>query len=252
VIIYYEPAKQGEYVTRAINRLPRRSLATANYLSRTRLEQALERNLAGLEAGIVLDLGSGKRYYEAFFDKNTKYIALDIGLEDRPDVVALGEMLPIASQSVDLIICIQVLEHVCDPSAVISEMYRILRPGGTLLLTTHGTMFYHPTPNDYWRWTETGLEKIFREHATFSQLNVEPIMGTFETLGYFHAWYAKFLLSKIASTLGVFGFIAFIIMSLIIIIINLGAMLTDRLIPILSKSKQPGTLIGLYLVRAIR
>ena len=36
----------------------------------------------------------------------------------------------------------------------------ILKPGGSIILTTHGYWFYHPTPNDYWRWTSAGLKKI--------------------------------------------------------------------------------------------
>ena len=34
-----------------------------------------------------------------------------------------------------------------------------------MLASTHGVMLYHPNPQDLWRWTHTGLERLFREAA---------------------------------------------------------------------------------------
>ena len=54
----------------------------------------------------------------------------------------------------------QVLEHVSDPRLYLAEAFRVLRPGGRMLLSTHGTFSYHPDPVDYWRWTCAGLRRI--------------------------------------------------------------------------------------------
>ena len=54
------------------------------------------------------------------------------------------------------------LEHVIDPEAYLAECFRVLRPGGKLLLTTHGTFWDHACPHDYWRWTAYGLERALR------------------------------------------------------------------------------------------
>jgi SAM-dependent methyltransferase len=93
------------------------------------------------------------------------------------DIVAMAERLPVADGSADLVLCTQVLEHVEDPSRAVSEMARVLKPGGICLLTTHGTWFYHPDPEDYWRWTPAGLRRVF-EAAGFGEVKLEPVGGT--------------------------------------------------------------------------
>jgi SAM-dependent methyltransferase len=69
-----------------------------------------------------------------------------------------------------------VLEHVASPAAYLAECRRILRPGGLLLLSTHGYWFYHPNPGDYWRWTGSGLERQLTL-AGLEVLRREGIMG---------------------------------------------------------------------------
>jgi SAM-dependent methyltransferase len=59
----------------------------------------------------------------------------------------------------------QHLEHVDDPDLVLAELHRVLAPGGTLLLSTHGVWVYHPDPHDLWRWTEEGLRTLFERHG---------------------------------------------------------------------------------------
>ena len=50
--------------------------------------------------------------------------------------VGTGEHLPVADGAVDIVLCVDVLEHVRDLDAVISEIRRVLKPGGLFLFDT--------------------------------------------------------------------------------------------------------------------
>lgn len=73
----------------------------------------------------------------------------------------------------DLVLSTQVLEHVTSPVAYLREAHRVLRPGGYLLLSTHGHWMYHPDPTDFWRWTGDGLRKLI----TDSGFGVDQTLG---------------------------------------------------------------------------
>lgn len=62
------------------------------------------------------------------------------------DVIgAFGECIPLADNSVDLIISMQVLEHVQDPPRVIHEAWRVLKPGGSFYMTYENYLsFWEP------------------------------------------------------------------------------------------------------------
>jgi SAM-dependent methyltransferase len=51
-------------------------------------------------------------------------------------VVAVGERIPLAAASMDIILLLDTLEHLSDPRAVAAEIMRVLRPGGVCMLTT--------------------------------------------------------------------------------------------------------------------
>ncbi len=58
------------------------------------------------------------------------------GVSDAVAVHGNGEFLPFADESFDLLTCSEVLEHIRNPVRALTEMRRVLRPGGTLLLST--------------------------------------------------------------------------------------------------------------------
>ena len=124
----------------------------------------------------ILDYGCADAPYRHLF-AHADYQGADLPgnpnatLEIRPDGT-----LPVPDASFDAILSTQVLEHVNDPGLYLSECYRVLRPGGRLLLTTHGIMVYHPDPVDYWRWTCAGLRRAVAE-AGFEIERFEGIMG---------------------------------------------------------------------------
>ena len=159
------------------------SKADAYYLVNKPLVDLLRSTIAdlnGREAISVVDLGCGsKPYFPLFASKARKYIGIDRQPHSMCDMASVAESIAIKSNAFDVVMCTQVLEHVEDPARVLRECYRVCKPGGSLLLSTHGVFVYHPGPQDYWRWTHTGLRKIVTEAGAFDEIQVIPSGGTF-------------------------------------------------------------------------
>jgi SAM-dependent methyltransferase len=75
----------------------------------------------------------------------------------------------------DGVLSTQVLEHVTEPNAYLHEAYRILRPGGRLVLSTHGVWEDHGG-QDLWRWTADGLALLVGR-AGFVDVRVHRLTG---------------------------------------------------------------------------
>jgi Methylase involved in ubiquinone/menaquinone biosynthesis len=103
---------------------------------------------------LVLNLGSGasERFGAA--------LHVDLFSFAGVDVVADIARLPFCDESVDAVLCIQVLEHVPRPQEVLHEIRRVLKPGGVCYLTTPFLYPYHSSPHDYTRWTLDGLREL--------------------------------------------------------------------------------------------
>ena len=110
--------------------------------------------LAGVQPGeTVLDVGCGAgEFSAALAEAGTTTIAVDVAHEALrrarrgvPGIDArlwgAGEPLPLGDNEVDAVWAGEVIEHVIDVAPWLSELRRVLRPRGTLLLTTpnHGT-----------------------------------------------------------------------------------------------------------------
>jgi SAM-dependent methyltransferase len=139
--------------------------------------ERLSRDLGVTGDSRVLDYGAAESPYRDFFPAGADFVAAD--LPGNPGAaVALNAdgTVPEPNGSFDAVLSTQVLEHVADPALYLSEAYRLLRPGGRLLLSTHGTFVYHPDPEDYWRWTGAGLRKAVGD-AGFRVVRLEGMIG---------------------------------------------------------------------------
>lgn len=125
----------------------------------------------------VLDYGCAEKPYRHLFGADVEFLGADLPGNPHADIeIAPDGTLPLDDDSVDAILSTQVLEHVLDPHAYLAEAYRVLRPGGRLLLSTHGIMVFHPDPVDLWRWTCQGLRRVVTEPG-FEVVRFEGIMG---------------------------------------------------------------------------
>lgn len=125
----------------------------------------------------VLDYGCSVMQYREFFPDHCDYIGADLPGNPHARVMVQPDgRLPVEDNSIDLVFSTQVLEHVQDPHLYLSEALRILKPGGRLILTTHGVFVYHPDPEDNWRWTSSGLRRQV-ELAGFRVQHMEGLIG---------------------------------------------------------------------------
>jgi SAM-dependent methyltransferase len=160
----------------ADKRRPRKSLY--NWSLREPLARWLElegRRAAGLR---VLDVGCGDKPYRPYFADAAEYVGVDVDEAANADLIGPIEALPVEDESFDLVLCVQVLEHVDDPELGVRELHRVVRPGGCVLAATHGLYVYHPGPVDHWRWTHTGLARLFAAAGEWRSVAVEPGAGT--------------------------------------------------------------------------
>lgn len=125
------------------------------FLLRLQVE-ALSTKLKGL--GINLGAGPIRRYEDLLLGR--EIVNIDINPSYRPEMVADAQKLPIKDNSVNFVLCTQVLGDVENPLEPIFEIRRVLKPGGYLLLTESQTCEEHDQPLDFWRFTKYGLEKL--------------------------------------------------------------------------------------------
>ena len=120
-------------------------------------------------SGRVLDIGAADRWIESNLPANAEYVALDYpstGRDlygSRPDVFGDGARLPFVDGCLDAVLCLEVLEHVPEPEAVLKEIARVLKSGGRACITMPFLYPLHDAPFDFQRFTEYGLRRSIRQ-----------------------------------------------------------------------------------------
>ena len=115
--------------------------------------------------GVFLDIGAGDRWLQPLLPPGAFYIALDYPstgtalYRSSPHVLADAAQLPLLPDSVECIACLEVIEHVREPDALLAEVARVLRRGGVACLSMPFLYPVHDAPHDYQRWTEHGWRR---------------------------------------------------------------------------------------------
>lgn len=126
----------------------------------------LNRSYGGFDK--VLDVGCGDQGYKKYIDCN-HYIGLEVEVSGRAednkkaDEYFDGVKIPYLESSFDFILCTEVLEHATSPVLLMSEVKRVLKPGGIALITVPSMWGEHETPFDFRRYTSYGIMQMADE-----------------------------------------------------------------------------------------
>ena len=153
-----------------MNRLPLNSV-------RGRIRAYIERH-AGALGDDVLEVGSRIHDPTAWWCTNRdlatgQWTGIDMQAGEGVDQVADIHDLPAEwSGRFSGIVCSEVLEHVARPWLALPELRRVLQPGGLLVITTLFAFPEHGYPDDYFRYSQSGLRLLLAD-AGFSAISTE-------------------------------------------------------------------------------
>jgi ubiquinone/menaquinone biosynthesis C-methylase UbiE len=162
----------------SINRLPRRLQSW--WKPRNRVAASNVQALLGElpeEAPLILVVGGGivGNGVEAIYaDQRAKVLGFDIYASPLVQLIADAHQIPLADESVDAVVVQAVLEHVLDPTKVVAEIHRVLRPHGIVYAETPFLQQVHAGPYDFTRYTSSGHRYLFR---AFEELAAGPVAG---------------------------------------------------------------------------
>lgn len=121
---------------------------------------------------VIVDIGCGTKPYLEFVDKSSQYIGVDIDSEnENVDIVSSVYDIDLPSDMADYVVSFQVMEHLEEPSLMLNEAYRILKPNGELYLTFPMSEELHEEPYDFFRYTEHGIRHLLKK-AGFNDIEI--------------------------------------------------------------------------------
>src|SRR6185369_5307536 len=114
----------------------------------------------------------GQSPYRFLLSKETNYFGIDIADADRFDyrnpliIPFNGEDIPFEDGKFDAFLCTEVLEHVEKYQKLTDEIFRVLKSGGSGIVTIPWSARYHYIPWDYFRYTPSSLRTIFSKFSS--------------------------------------------------------------------------------------
>ncbi len=165
--------------------------------------------------GRLLDVGCGQRPYEFMFEP---HVSEYVGIEHEatfgrtqaskstraPDFYYDGVRLPFEDKSFDTVLNVQVLEHTPEPGRLVSEMGRVLKDDGLLILTAPFDFRLHEEPYDFFRYTPHGLRSLC-EKAGLEVFETEHLGSLWSILAHKVNTYLAFRVARIGGVAQAMG-----------------------------------------------
>lgn len=139
----------------------------------------LETHAKGLDPrAIILDVGAGRGdFADLFHGRN--YLSLDIYPYPEVDLVCdLTQMNPFKPACMDVVVLMNVMEHVYDTRGLLKSLGELLKPGGLLIIAIPFLIKIHQAPFDYVRYTHFAIENLAAE----SGFEVQTLEGYYDPL----------------------------------------------------------------------
>lgn len=170
------------------------SLFNPDYILETAIQEFISKYSSQISYDTILDYGCGNAPYEKLF-KCDNYIKADVVQNKSNSVNILLDAnnvkyLDIANDSVDIILCMDVLEHSGNAEFILSEFYRILKPKGVVLISLPFMYREHEMPNDLFRYTSSCMSR-FAVNCNFQVVDMKKI-GSFHYV-IFSLWFESII-----------------------------------------------------------
>ena len=138
------------------------------------IRRELFKNIRQAGAGVkgkLLDFGCGIKPYRSCFPGVGEYIGLDFDGGGSPyqkqmvDVFYDGHTIPFGDGHFDALLATEVLEHIFNPDEIVAEWSRVLKKGGSAIITCPFAWPEHEQPWDYARYSSFGVAALLEKHG---------------------------------------------------------------------------------------
>ncbi len=189
--------------------------------------------------GKSLDFGAGNQPYKDLFTNTSSCVSLDIETSGYPtekktaDVYYDGKTIPFEDNTFDSIFASEVFEHIPNLPEILQELHRVLKPGGTLMVSFPFVWPEHEQPYDFRRLTRFGTQDLFEKDQQFKIMHYFTLCNYIETVFLLIIYYIFCLPDKYFKNKKnpIFILLRVIIILFFVIPLNILAMILGFLLP---------------------
>jgi 2-polyprenyl-3-methyl-5-hydroxy-6-metoxy-1,4-benzoquinol methylase len=145
---------------------PKTTVNRFDYLVHHYLFRDLKEAIHQYASGALLDIGCGNKPYRVWMvEKGCEVTGCDIeqSSEKLVDIICPATSIPLPDASFDTVFSSQVLEHVAEHGKMLDECYRLLKPGGYLIVSAPMFWEHHESPYDFFRFTRYGFNHLLTQ-----------------------------------------------------------------------------------------